>query len=98
MEISQIKHELEEMVPDFAKKAVKCYFVLEWKWSPGRTSPHIPSVGEIENALYSAIEGIEEGFTTSGSGGLKAFHEPPSGEEPGSYGLAFTLDETRHYD
>ncbi|GAH26790.1 unnamed protein product [marine sediment metagenome] len=97
MELSQIKHELEEMVPDFAKRAVKIYRVLEWEWRPGRTSPHIPSVGEIENALYSAIERLDEEFLESGSGGVKAFHDPPSEGETGRYGLAFTLEDTRFY-
>lgn len=98
MELSQIKHELEEMVPDFAKKAVKCYRVLEWEWSPGRTSPHIPSVGQIEMVLYDLIGGLTDECFKSGSGGLTAYYEPPSEEESGRFGLAFTLEENRFHD
>ena len=98
MELQQIKHELEEMVPDFAKKVVRIYQLLGWEWSPGSTAPHIPSVGEIENALYSAIERLDEEFRESGSGGVSVFHEPPFEKEPGEYGLAFTAEEKRFYD
>lgn len=62
MKLKEIKEMLKGMVPDFARKVAPIYSLLGWEWSPGKTAPHIPSVGEIENTLYSFIERLTEEY------------------------------------
>lgn len=98
MELSEIKIKLEEMVPGFAAKVRPIYALLKWEWSPERTTPHVPSVGEIERTLYESISGLSEEFQVCGSGGLCAYYKMPDDEEPGSYGLSFELGESVNFD
>lgn len=98
MELKEIKEKLEEMVPDFARGVLPIYSLLEWKWSLGKTTPHIPSVGEIENTLYSLIDGLTEESVLYGTGGLEAYYSQPTEREPGEFGLRFVLKETRSFD
>lgn len=98
MEVKEIKRELEEMAPDFARKVVPIYSLLEWEWSPGKSAPHIPSVGEIKNTLYSLIDGLTEEYVVSGAGGLEAYYKQPDGDEPGYYGLRFLLEEQESFE
>lgn len=99
MELSEIKRELEKMVPDFAKKVAPVYYALEWEWSPGRTSPHIPSIGELETTLYDLIRGLTDEYVKNGTGGLVAYYSLPEDDiEPGHYGLALELLEDYAFD
>ena len=99
MTIEEIKAKLEEMVPDFAAKIQPVYELLKWEWSPGKQEPHIPSVGEIENALYGLIEGLRDGHEDDySSGGLSAYFRMPDEDEPGCYGIAFKLEEGAAFD
>lgn len=98
MELSEIKIKLEEMVPSFAAKVQPIYALLKWEWSPPNTTPHIPSVGEIERTLYESIGGLTGEYYKCGSGGLCAFYEMPDNKEPGDYGLIFELEERVSFD
>lgn len=108
MELEKIKGELEKMVPGFAQRVAPLYQQLKWEWSPGATAPHVPSVGEIENELYSLIERLEGGAIGGetvksdrvGCGGLEVFYEQPDEEagEAGHYGLNFCLEEQKFFD
>lgn len=98
MTIEEIKTELKKMVLGFATKVQPVYELLGWEWSPGKEKPHIPSAGEIENVLYSLIEHLREGEDNWSQGGLSAYFSMPSAEEPGHYGLAFELEEEKHFD
>jgi len=98
MTLGKIKAELEKMVPDFARKVLPIYSLLGWEWSPGKTTPHIPSVGEVEKTLYSLIEGLTEEYVVSGGGGLEAYYKQPDEDEPGHYGLRFVLEEQESFD
>lgn len=100
MELKEIKSKLEKKVPAFAAKVQPIYKLLNWEWSPGKSEPHIPSVGEIENALYGLIDGLREGYYSHGAGGLEAYYCFPDKEsgEPGEYGLKFTLSVEEFFD
>lgn len=99
MTIEEIKSKLNEMVPGFAARVVPVYQLLKWEWSPGKQEPHIPSVGEIENALYGLIEGLRDGDEDDLSlGGLSAYFRMPDEDEPGCYGIAFELEEAVTFD
>ena len=98
MELSEIKIKLEDMVSGFAAKVQPIYALLKWEWSPGGTTPHVPSVGEIERTLYESINGLSEEFLECGSGGLCAYYKMPDDEEPGSYGLIFEVKESVSFD
>lgn len=98
MELSEIKLKLEDMVPSFALKVQPIYALLKWEWSPGRTTPHIPPVGEIERTLYESINGLSEEYYQCGSGGLCAYYEMPDDKKPGSYGLILELHESVNFD
>jgi len=98
MELEEIKSKLKEMVPDFARKVAPIYGLLGWEWSPGKSKPHIPSVGEIENTLYSLIEGLTEAYQVHGGGGLEAYYKQPDEDEPGYYGLRFVLEKQESFD
>ena len=96
MTVEEIKAELSKMVPAFAAKIAPVYKTLKWQWSPGKSTPHIPSVGEIENTLYSLIEGLT-GWEVS-IGGLSAYYRMPDDTDSGCYGLAFECEEEVHFD
>lgn len=98
MEVKEIKEKLREKVPDFARKVLPIYSLLEWEWSLGKSAPHIPSVGEIENALYSLIDGLTEEYWVHSGGGLEAYYKQPDEDEPGYYGLRFVLEEQESFD
>lgn len=98
MTIEEIKAKLNEMVPGFAAKVQPVYQLLKWEWSPGKQEPHIPSVGEIENALYDLIERLTEGREDWSLGGLRAYYRMPDENEPGCYGIAFELEEEVAFD
>ncbi|MBA7471047.1 hypothetical protein ES707_06340 [subsurface metagenome] len=98
MELKEIKRKLEEKVPDFARKVLPIYSLLEWKWFPGKSTPHIPSIGEIENTLYNLIERLGEGFEDISIGGLSAYYRMPDEDEAGCYGIAFELEEEVAFD
>ena len=98
MTLEEIKQKLNEMVPRFAAQVAPVYQLLKWEWSPGKSQPHIPSVGEIENALYDLIEGLSDKYHAHGTGGLEAYYEFPDENEPGSYGLTFEIKEEAHFD
>jgi len=98
MTLEEIKAELKEMVPEFSERVAPVYTLLEWKWSPGETMPHIPSVDEIERTLYDLIEGLTEEYLIHGTGGLEAYYNHPDEQEPGCYGLAFTLEHEKSFD
>lgn len=100
MELKEIKSKLEKAVPDFAAKVQPIYKLLNWEWSPGEAKPHVPSVGEIENTLYSLIEGLTTEYMKCGVGGLLAYYHPPDEEsgESGCYGIAFELEEIEFFD
>ena len=93
MTIEEIKARLEEMVPGFAAKVQPVYELLKWQWSPGKQEPHVPSVGEIENALYDLIERLSEDREDWSLGGLRVYYHMPDEDEPGCYGIAFELEE-----
>jgi len=97
MELEEIKTELKKMVPGFAQKVAPIYELLGWEWSPGDTAPHIPSVDEIERALYDLIEGLTEKYPGSGIGGLEAHYSQPD-EQGGEYGLEFILRVMEFFD
>ena len=98
MKLKEIKEMLKGMVPDFARKVLPIYGLLGWEWSPGKTAPRIPSVGEIENTVYSLIERLTEEYVVSCIGGLEAYYKQPDENEPGYYGLRFTLEEQESFD
>lgn len=99
MTVEEIKTELEKMVPSFAAKIAPVYQTLEWQWSPGKSMPHIPSVGEMENTLYSLIEALTGGdHDEVSTGGLSAYYCMPDENESGCYGLAFECKEEVHFD
>ena len=103
MELKEIKEKLEEMVPDFARRVLPIYSLLEWKWSLGKTTPHIPSVGEIENTLYGLIEDLtptpsDEEYRVTDTGGLEVYYSKPIEALPGHYGLRFVLEEQESFD
>lgn len=98
MELKEIKEKLREMVPDFARKVLPIYSLLGWEWSPGKSAPHIPSVEEIESALYSLIDGLTEEYGVHGGGGLEAYYKQPDEDEPGYYGLRFVLEEQESFE
>ena len=94
MTLEEIKTKLKEKVPGFAAKVAPVYELLKWEWSPGKQEPHIPSVGEIENALYDLIERLRDGHEDDhSSGGLSVYFRMPDEDEPGCYGIAFELEE-----
>ncbi|GAI88659.1 unnamed protein product [marine sediment metagenome] len=99
MTVEEIKTELEKMVPSFAAKIAPVYQTLEWQWSPGKSTPHIPLVGEIENTLYSLIEGLTpSGYDEACTGGLSAYYRMPDDTDSGCYGLAFECNEEERFD
>ena len=99
MTVEEIKIELQKMAPSFATKIAPFYQTLKWQWSPGKSTPHVPSVSEIENEFYSLIEGLGTGdFDEVGSGGLSVYYRMPDETEPGCYGLAFECNEEVHFD
>ena len=98
MTIEEIKAKLQEMVPDFAAKVQPVYQLLKWEWSLGKREPHVPSVGEIENALYGLIERLTEGLCDVSQGGLSAYYCMPDEDEPGCYGISFELEEEVAFD
>lgn len=98
MTVEEIKPELKKMVPSFAAKIAPVYQTLEWQWSPGKSMPHIPLVGEIENTLYSLIEGLAGDHDEVGTGGLSAYYRMPDENESGCYGLAFECKEEVDFD
>ena len=100
MELKEIKSKLGKAVPDFAVKVQPVYKLLNLEWSPGDSLPHIPSVGEIENTLYTLIEGLTDEYVEVAIGGLSAYYNIPTKEsdEAGSYGIAFSLVEEGFFD
>lgn len=99
MTVEEIKVKLQEMVPEFAAKIAPVYQTLKWQWSPGKSAPHIPSVSEIENTLYSLIEGLTGGdHDEVCAGGLSAYYSMPDETGPGCYGLAFECKEEVSFD
>jgi len=99
MTVEEIKAELGKMVPAFAAKIAPVYKTLEWQWSPGKSVPHIPSVDEIENMLYSLIEGVT-GVDNDEvcAGGLSAYYSMPDDNGPGCYGLTFECEKKVDFD
>lgn len=97
MEVKEIKEKLKAMVPSFARKVLPLYSLLGWEWSSGKTKPHIPSLGEIENTLYRLINGLTEERQSSTTGGLEAYYSWPGEYEPGHYGLRFILEEQESF-
>ncbi|KKL58545.1 hypothetical protein LCGC14_2224280 [marine sediment metagenome] len=94
MTIEEIKTELNKMVLGFAARVAPVYQLLKWEWSPGKQEPHVPSVGEIEHALYNLIECLRDGREDDhSSGGLSAYYSMPNRNEPGCYGISFELEE-----
>ncbi|MBA7567810.1 hypothetical protein ES708_09528 [subsurface metagenome] len=98
MTVDEIKAELKKMVPSFAAKIAPVYETLKWQWSPEKSTPHIPSVGEIENLLYGLIEGLTGDFCELTSGGLSAYYRMPDNSESGCYGLSFECEEEVNFD
>jgi len=98
MTVEEIKAELEKMVASFALKIAPVYQTLEWQWSPGKSTPHTPSVGEIENTLYSLIEALTGDHDELCTGGLSAYYRMPDDIESGCYGLAFECKEEMSFD
>lgn len=94
MNIEQIKEKLHAMVPPYAKQLAPVYKLLDWKWQPPGTSPHVPSAEEIEKSLNESIERLDEKYNNCGGGGVEVFYELPNEEtgEGGSYGLRFVFD------
>jgi len=74
------------------------YELLKWEWSLGKQEPHVPSVGEIENALYGLIERLREGREDWSQGGLSAYYRMPDEDRSGCYGIAFELEEEVAFD
>jgi hypothetical protein len=99
MTVEEIKIELQRMVPSFATKIAPFYQTLEWRWSTGKSKPHVPSASEIENEFYSLIEGLGTGDRHEVSaGGLTVYYRMPDKSELGCYGLAFECSEEAHFD
>lgn len=99
MTVEEIKAELEKMVPGFAAKIAPVYQTLEWQWSPGKATPHIPSVGEIKKTLHSLIEGLTaSNYDEVGTGGLSVYYRMPNESEPGCCGLAFECKEEKFFN
>ncbi len=100
MTVEEIKVKLQEMVPEFAAKIAPVYEALKWQWSPGKSTPHIPSVGEIENTLYSLVEGLADAsnYDEICTGGLSAYYRMPDDTDSGCYGLAFECNEEVSFD
>lgn len=95
MELKQIQDELRKMVPTFAQRIAPVYNFLKWEWSPEGSVPHIPDAKEIEDTLYSLIDGLTEEYFGACTGGLEVYYEPPDKEtgEGGEYGLLFKIEE-----
>lgn len=97
MELKEIKFKLEKAVPAFVAKVQPIYKLLNWEWSPGKSEPHVPSVGELENALYGLIEALNPSghneINIVSIGGLSAYYCMPEEGETGYYGLTFELED-----
>jgi len=96
--LDEIKGNLREFVPAFTAKVQPIYELLEWEWSPNREEPHIPQVAEIEETLYTLIDGLTGEYVAHSSGGLEAYYSMPNEVEPGCYGLRFSLESQTAFD
>jgi len=100
MDLHEIKDRLREMAPAFSEQVAPVYSFLKWEWSPEGSVPHIPDENEIEETLYSLIDGLTEEYALTGQGGLETYYELPDEEtgEGGEYGLVFKIEEKRSWE
>ena len=79
MKSKEIRSQLRELVPDFAKRVAPIYKQLSWEWQPGKVR-FIPTEEDIVAELYRMIDelGLTNGDGSLATGGLKVFSEAPS--------------------
>lgn len=90
MNTKEIKSDLLEMVPEFAKKVQPLYQQLHWHWNRGSEEPFIPQVEDIEETLRDLIAGLDEDFASECTGGLCVYHRGPNEfDSCGEHGMYF---------
>lgn len=93
MTLEEVKLDLERMVPGFARLAAPLYKELGIEWGQ---KPHIPSVKELIDTLYSCISTLDKENQVISTGGVGAYYNPPKEKRKSSkYGLFFTFTKEK---
>jgi len=90
MKIEDIKNDLKEAAPEFAKRIAPVYKLLNWKWG-GK----IPNEEEILRSTLRLIDKLEIGVTVVSSGGIEIFNAEVDGHY--EYGLQMAIKTTISY-
>jgi len=85
MNTGEIQNMLRGKVPEFARKVKPIYSLLEWEWGEDK----VPTVEEIEEALYELIDGLKDDETRLGTGGLYIGIDKADGQAS----LSMVIDE-----